>query len=68
MSMETPDAMDNLEDSNIDIEGNELDDADEVYGNYSENASGDGEPTVKKKRITFPSFVGLVFWNLYIIF
>ena len=26
---------------------NELDDADEVYGNYSENASGGGKSTVK---------------------
>ncbi|KAG5616029.1 hypothetical protein H5410_015853 [Solanum commersonii] len=44
--------MNNLEDSNIDIEGNELDDAnDEVDGNYFENASGGGEPTIKKKLV-----------------
>ncbi|KAH0746276.1 hypothetical protein KY285_007933 [Solanum tuberosum] len=60
--MESPDAMNNLEDSNIDIEVNELGDAsDEVNGNYFENASGGGEPTVKKKRTIFPSFVGLIF-------
>ncbi|KAL3334405.1 hypothetical protein AABB24_030912 [Solanum stoloniferum] len=46
MSMEILDAMTNLEDSNIEIEGNELDDSNnEVDGNDPENASGGGEPS-----------------------
>uniref|UniRef100_M1CP41 Serine/threonine-protein phosphatase 7 long form homolog n=1 Tax=Solanum tuberosum TaxID=4113 RepID=M1CP41_SOLTU len=59
MSMEIPDAMTNLEDSNIEIEGNELDDSNnEVDGNDPENASEGGEPSVKKKRTIFPKFCG----------
>ncbi|KAK4709872.1 hypothetical protein R3W88_004385 [Solanum pinnatisectum] len=59
MSMEIPDAMTNLEDSNIEIEGNELDDSNnEVDGNDPENASGGGEPSVKKKRTIFPKLCG----------
>ncbi|KAK6796253.1 hypothetical protein RDI58_003954 [Solanum bulbocastanum] len=59
MSMEIPDAMTNLEDFNIEIEGNELDDSNnEVDGNDPENASGGGEPSVKKKRTIFPKLCG----------
>ncbi|KAH0707603.1 hypothetical protein KY290_010122 [Solanum tuberosum] len=59
MSMEILDAMTNLEDSNIEIEDNELDDSNnEVDGNDPENASGSGEPSVKKKLIIFPKFCG----------
>ncbi|KAK4739038.1 hypothetical protein R3W88_002735 [Solanum pinnatisectum] len=59
MSMEIPDAMTNLEDSNIEIEGNELDDSNsEVDDNDPENASGGGEPSVKKKRTIFPKLCG----------
>ncbi|KAH0707770.1 hypothetical protein KY289_012846 [Solanum tuberosum] len=59
MSMEILDAMTNLEDSNIEIEGNELDDSNnEVDGNDPENASGGSEPSVKKKRTIFPKFCG----------
>ncbi|KAL3370378.1 hypothetical protein AABB24_007421 [Solanum stoloniferum] len=59
MSMEILDVMTNLEDSNIEIEGNELDDSNnEVDGNDPENASGGGEPSVKKKRTIFPKFCG----------
>ncbi|KAG5624190.1 hypothetical protein H5410_009408 [Solanum commersonii] len=59
MSMKIPDAMTNLEDSNIEIEGNELDDSNnEVDGNDPENASRGGEPSAKKKRIIFPKFCG----------
>ncbi|KAK4718599.1 hypothetical protein R3W88_016937 [Solanum pinnatisectum] len=59
MSMEIPDAMTNLEDSNIKIKGNELDDSNnEVDGNDPENASGGGEPLVKKKHTIFPKLYG----------
>ncbi|KAK6794712.1 hypothetical protein RDI58_008165 [Solanum bulbocastanum] len=59
MSMEIPDAMTNLEVSNIEIEGNELDDSNnEVDGNDPENANGVGEPSVKKKRTIFPMLYG----------
>ncbi|KAK6786555.1 hypothetical protein RDI58_015080 [Solanum bulbocastanum] len=58
--LEICDAMTNLEDSNIEIEGNDLDDSNnEVDGNDPENASGGGEPSVKKKRIIFPKLCGI---------
>ncbi|KAK4708301.1 hypothetical protein R3W88_029226 [Solanum pinnatisectum] len=59
MSVEIPDAITNLEDSNIEIEGNELGDSNsEVDGNDPENASGGGEPSVKKKCTIFPKLCG----------
>ncbi|KAG5628112.1 hypothetical protein H5410_013330 [Solanum commersonii] len=55
MSIKTSDVVNNLEDSNINIESNELDDSnDEV-----ENASECGEPSVKEKRKFFLSVVGM---------
>ncbi|KAK4718253.1 hypothetical protein R3W88_016591 [Solanum pinnatisectum] len=60
MSMEILDAMTNLEDSNIEIEGNELDDSNNIVDdNDPENASGGGEPSVKKKCIIFPKLCGI---------
>ncbi|KAH0781282.1 hypothetical protein KY290_000880 [Solanum tuberosum] len=54
MSIETPDVVNHLEDSNNNIESNELDDSnDEV-----ENANECGEPSVKEKRTIFPKRCG----------
>ncbi|XP_049346784.1 uncharacterized protein LOC125811321 [Solanum verrucosum] len=54
MSIETPDVVNHLEDSNNNIESNELDDSnDEV-----ENANESGEPSVKEKLTIFPKRCG----------
>uniref|UniRef100_M1B6J7 Uncharacterized protein n=1 Tax=Solanum tuberosum TaxID=4113 RepID=M1B6J7_SOLTU len=61
MSIETLDVVYNLEDSNINIESNELDDSnDEV-----ENAGECGEPSVKEKRMIFPKRCGTGSHYLY---
>ncbi|XP_049347717.1 uncharacterized protein LOC125812234 [Solanum verrucosum] len=61
MSIKTPDVVNNIEDSNINIESNELDDSnDEV-----ENARECGEPSVKEKRTIFSKCCGTGSHYLY---
>ncbi|KAK4734607.1 hypothetical protein R3W88_008868 [Solanum pinnatisectum] len=64
MSIETPDVVNHLEDSNNNIESNELDDSnDEV-----ENANECGEPSVKEKHTIFPKRCGTGTINIFILF
>ncbi|XP_049381485.1 serine/threonine-protein phosphatase 7 long form homolog [Solanum stenotomum] len=64
MSIETPDVVNHLEDSNNNIESNELDDSnDEV-----ENANECSEPSVNEKRTIFPKRCGTGTINIFILF